>query len=509
MIRLLWTREADAADAQAAARVLADRSLQGAQLRRALRRNGVHTVDVDPFDLSRIHEAFSEGELRREADADGRRREAWQWLLDRASSPRELADLLASERLWEGHRPGSADASALASVLVSLGERLDRAAAQASPRQRSALSERLSGLGRSLPSEDLAQVLLQAERAGALHGVGVRELTADLQGERWVETLAGVVALEGRATQRLADVYRRFAPRQGDERLLPLVRARLAAPDRGRFAARVWKALETFLLDLEEDPFMDRGHAGALDALAADRRPDDGTAHGEGGLAEDPETHLDAVHVQLAQAAPVWRSRLPDRLEARGESLSAVEWVALLGRVGEEVPEVLSDRPALVEKAFLAACGRVRELDEAAREALLAFAGEWEGLLLPVLLRALAEEERIAVRRFLVEAVSRFSPAATPAIVARLRSAPWYVTRNLTLALGRRRDPRTVPVLRSLLAHDHPKVRREAIGALGRVGCPEGRRALEAFVSAPGAARAERELARRLLGARGGAEERP
>jgi len=119
--------------------------------------------------------------------------------------------------------------------------------------------------------------------------------------------------------------------------------------------------------------------------------------------------------------------------------------------------------------------------------------------MLDVVLRSLEDEKSIAARKFLVEVVAGFSPSSTPVLVSRIRSAPWYVARNLTIALGLKGEETVVPVLRSLFGHDHPKVRREAILALGHFDAAAARDALREVTSGRGYSPEDRALAQRTL----------
>jgi hypothetical protein len=53
-----------------------------------------------------------------------------------------------------------------------------------------------------------------------------------------------------------------------------------------------------------------------------------------------------------------------------------------------------------------------------------------------------------------------------PAFISKARNGPWYLARNLVIVIARQQSPHTLPTLRSLTHHSHPKVRREAIKAL-------------------------------------------
>lgn len=200
-----------------------------------------------------------------------------------------------------------------------------------------------------------------------------------------------------------------------------------------------------------------------------------------------------------------WAAPLLERLEARAAELPPGSMLELLDRVDADLPGFLDGQPEAIERLFHGVAGRLRDLDRLTRDRLLAFAVRHEGALLTPVLRALAVEERISVRRFLVDALCAFSHAATPAIVARLRSSPWYVTRNLAIALGRRGEARAVPALRGLLGHEHPKVRREAVLALGNLDILAAQAALSDVDRGRLGTAAERELARRVLASGTGA----
>jgi HEAT repeat protein len=105
----------------------------------------------------------------------------------------------------------------------------------------------------------------------------------------------------------------------------------------------------------------------------------------------------------------------------------------------------------------------------AEQQALVAFAVNHERCLLDTALKALAEEEKISIRYFLVSLLSCFSSAATPTFVTKSRTSLWYVARNLAIVLGQQGFPQGLPTLQALSNHPHPKVVREALKVLKRV----------------------------------------
>lgn len=498
VLRLTWGAGATDGDAVGFAELLGERELTGDDLRRALQRRRIFAVDLEPLEIARIHDSFREGRSAAPRRAGGR--EAWQWLLSGEAAPEEIADLLSSDGFWEtpwDADPGSAGGPKPAEVLFRLGERLAAALEHLPPGQRTKVLGRLARVGRKLSARELAGILGTAGAAGVLDGPLAEGVAQTFGGDRLVDLLAGLVDREGRNTRRLAEVYGRLAHGQASE-LLGAVKARLASPEQHGFTAEVWEAVEDFLLGVQEGDFMGDEYTSSLEALAD--APETGGTPEAPDFPGDVEGNLDRVLLGLALGDPErWGQRLLDRIEDRMETLPARSLLALLSELDGGARDVLKTRPALLERVLRLQLERLRELDSGDRDELLAFGRAHEHLLLDAAVRALGEEESISSRRFLVDLTAGFSPAATPTLVSRIRSAPWYVSRNLAIALGRKGDDAAVPVLRSLLGHGHPKVRREAILALGTLGTPAAREALREAAGSRERLRDDRTLADRVL----------
>jgi hypothetical protein len=82
------------------------------------------------------------------------------------------------------------------------------------------------------------------------------------------------------------------------------------------------------------------------------------------------------------------------------------------------------------------------------------------------LLDHLADEESLSLRRFLMERLAEFGPAACKPILARLNDKRWYFLRNLIILLKNIHDPEVLAALRPLIRHAHPRVRQEAFKTL-------------------------------------------
>ncbi len=469
------------------ARALSNPGLSGEALAADLCRRGVRGVRVKPLDLGRLHQSFRETRAGPPGEGDERGRRVWAWLLEGAGGA----------PVGSGGRGAPDD---LAAFLRRERSRLDQTLAALPPGAREGVEERLRRLGQGLSLRQLAGILAEARDEGGLGGGVVDALLPDPDEGRLVDVLAALVSLEGRDSQRLADVYRHFSSGSLDG-LLRAVRERAAGRAPGGFGAHVWKALETFLLDLREERFMGGDYEAELDRLA--RLPEaPGPEAGGPALDEDPEPHLDRVVLALVELGELAPERALERVRARIGQADPGQALALVREVGRRLPAALSGSPDLVREVFRKGVDGLRRLDEPGRRALAGFFTDHEDLLLEDALKALATDGRMAARRFLVGALSRTSPKATPALVARTRSGPWYVARNLAIVLGNRRDPRSLPALRALARHPHPKVRREAILALGRLGTAEAVQVLGRIARSRRAGPAERDLARRILRAR-------
>jgi len=509
LLRVTWQPEARHSEVIAFAQLLGDPKLAGEELGRALRSRRVFAIDVEPLVLERIHDTFQEAPRGAPQKRGGR--EAWQWLQSGEPPPEQVAELLASDGFWEAPletEDGPAGGPRPAEILFRMGERLAAALECLPASQRHKVVERLARVGREISPRELAGVLEAADSAGVLDGPIADVVEQTFGGDKLVDLLAGLVEREGRNTHRLAEVYGRLASGNPDE-LLDAVKARLSSGEKGGFTVEVWAAVEDFLLGLQESSYMAEDYSSSLEAFAAAGTESPSEAE-ERDFPGDVDGNLDQVLLGLLlDDADRWGASFLDHLEARLEALSPARLLAVLDEADQGAPGLLDSRPALLETIFRSILAQLRELDPLARRAFLALARTHDRTLLDPVLRTLAEEESISVRRFLVDVVAALPPAATPALVSRMRSAPWYVTRNLAIALGRKGEDVAVPILRELLGHEHPKVRREAILALGGVDAATARDALREVAKARHHSKEDQALAARALGRGRPGEARP
>ncbi|HZW36007.1 MAG: HEAT repeat domain-containing protein, partial [Deltaproteobacteria bacterium] len=94
------------------------------------------------------------------------------------------------------------------------------------------------------------------------------------------------------------------------------------------------------------------------------------------------------------------------------------------------------------------------------------------------LLKTLAEEEDLLVRKSIVEIVVRIGRPAVPAILENLNDARWFMIRNLVTILGSLGLPDLAPHVATVLSHPDLRVKKEAIKALSKLSHPSATLAL-------------------------------
>jgi HEAT repeat protein len=88
------------------------------------------------------------------------------------------------------------------------------------------------------------------------------------------------------------------------------------------------------------------------------------------------------------------------------------------------------------------------------------------------LLKALAEEEDLLVRKSIVEIIVKIGRPAVPAILENLNDARWFMVRNMVTILGSLGLPDLAPHVATVLSHPDLRVKKEAIKALSKLPHP-------------------------------------
>lgn len=472
ILQLVWQREVSLDDVWAFARVVSTPKLEGEALREKLR-SEVLTIDITALNLNEIHRRAMDTLQDPEESPEERRRRAWLFLISQEAPVEQLASALATQEFWdaakaEWTRSGLGDSEGFTEFLLKLGERLEEALALLPSAQREEILNYLSQMGKCLAIKDLVRIVGREGQESKRLGLGKSSLLRDIDIERFVDLLAGLAAMGEQGTQKFIEVYRRFTPVAQPNEILSLVRSRMAQSQESGFPVDVWKTVETLILNLSDNPFMDSEYSDSLGFLMESSRLLS-SDEAKGSLLESPEQFLDHLFLAMGiEEEESFQQKILDRIKFRAEQLGPFGVLSFIAMVDRTFPRLLDANPYFVRSLFEKCLSSVGKATFHERQLLIHFAVNHEKCLLDTALKALSEERNISTRYFLVNLLSCFSFAATPIFVSKSRLGPWYVTRNLAIVLGQQGFPQVLPHLRSLTNHPHPKVKKEAMKALKR-----------------------------------------
>ncbi|HEU4402794.1 MAG TPA: HEAT repeat domain-containing protein [Candidatus Polarisedimenticolia bacterium] len=363
----------------------------------------------------------------------------------------------------------------------------------------------------ALPSlaENLAGALSELEPANRLEvlnasipvpGTGFdlgREIRARIPPDRLGEMIVSLVRSQGKLTPRLTSVVRKVLIDTGgaERNREGILAAVQAAKGPGEDPLEdVWSSIES-LLEESEDQWLAREYKGLLEFLG-----------------DTPPTLDEALRQELADLPGFMESLSEEGIRRQAwllfadlleiETVPARQWVALdqiekraarmrpawflhAGEVAGTVRSLLERRPGPephVREAGVKALqavaanltGSYRQHFHATtppqREALVKSFDALGPYALDPLLAGLEHEQDWEIRRTFLTFLAARGKEAVPLLVRRLSDRSWYLVRNLLLVLGEIADPSTVPAIATALKHPEPRVRRDAVAALEKIG---------------------------------------
>ena len=86
------------------------------------------------------------------------------------------------------------------------------------------------------------------------------------------------------------------------------------------------------------------------------------------------------------------------------------------------------------------------------------------------MIEALGSEESMSVRKFIIDVLAEVARERLPLLASYLDDPRWYLVRNIVTVMARIRSPLTLGYLEHAMQHPHPKVKAEAIRAIGLSG---------------------------------------
>jgi hypothetical protein len=434
---------------------------------------------------------------------------AQERLLAIAASPVDIADLASAVMAPKCAVDGSPMITSQAATVLAAFRQLSSIVSVTAPERLPEVMKNLAAAAVQLDAHVMMQVLQRDDDDPA--GVSVvRGMAGAFDDMKVAQLLATALALDGKATDRLATIFNTIAPDEDRKRrVLTLTRSMLKESDfgtSGQFHV-LWASMEELLVSYDERPFVSDIYRAALDGVggradrmaAADLPPElpdwidtlgqqnvrslsvimlidlltiERDQHRAREIAEDMETlaedllmagaYDDALTVTKALAnratappAAIGRDACRQALDQLGESLAMRETAALIGEVDAGGWQAI--------QAIIGAIG------VAAVEALK-----------PVVL---AEEDDPAITRA-EHLIVQFGSLAVTRLASLVRDSRWFVQRRAARLLGRIGTADAVPLLQPLVRSSNPHVAREAIAALATISDPSAARAIHTVLRA-------------------------
>jgi hypothetical protein len=320
------------------------------------------------------------------------------------------------------------------------------------------------------------------------------------------QLLATALALEGRASDRLATIFNTIAPDEDRKRrVLTMTRTMLSETDFGKSGQFqvLWTSAEELLISYNDSAFVSDSYRSALDNVGgrAERLA-------TGDLPPELPGWLDTLGQESVRSLSVMLlidlltiEREPARAEEIAHDMAALAEDLLLSGAYEDarvVTRSLGDRAdgkAIGHDACRQALARLGE-SAAMRETATLLgdldAPEFEILrtivkivgpssidALKVMLTS--EQEHTGFQRAAELAVA-FKRQAVPRLAPLAEDSRWYVQRNAARLLGRIAAVEAVPVLQPLLRKGDPRVARAAVSALAVIPDPSAARAIQTIL---------------------------
>ncbi len=436
---------------------------------------------------------------------------AQQRLLMIAGSPVDIADTAVAASAPLCAPDGSPMITSQAAVVIAAFRHLTSIVSVKTPERMPEVMANLATAATQINPHVVMQMMQTEDDPSASVPI-VGGLAAAFDDSKVAQLLATSLALEGRASDRLATIFNTIAPDEDRKRrVLTMTRTLLSESDFGKTGQGgqfqgLWASMEELLVSYNDKPFVSESYQTALD--------------GVGGRAERMAV------VDLPPDLPDWLASLGQD-NVRSLSVTMLIDLFTLERDKARASEIAADMEALAEDLLLSGSyddtlrvtkvlaarattpgglGRdasAQALDRLGESlAMRETAGligdveeaEWKAIrtvvdvvgastieaLKPVVM---VEEPTLASRRA-EEAILGFGKAAVARLASLVGDARWFVRRNAARLLGRIGSPEAVPLLQPLLRLSDPRVVREAVTALGAINDPAAARAVHTVLRA-------------------------
>jgi hypothetical protein len=324
-----------------------------------------------------------------------------------------------------------------------------------------------------------------------------RSLATDYTDDEFLDLLGTLLSAEEKGGERLRKIFEIIAAdRDVHGSLLPRLneRARESLRAKEYYSVKTWEAVEKLLLSRSEDAYLEEDHSRLMEVLSSDAAPKAAAA-----TARPPDRAILASFEEAARH----RQGILVMLELLAREKTEAEFLDLLEEIRKFLPNLISRKEFALLETVLRALSSLREkapgkcpeavlqvfrevdfghivdlylsrevcLEDAARIPVF-IAAFGEEAIHSVLDRLLMEQEANR-RKLLLSLAARMGVAAGPAILERLFDPRWYFVRNLCILLGEIGYRDAAQGLVRALDHSDPRVKKEAILALGKLKLTE------------------------------------
>ena len=408
-------------------------------------------------------------------------------------------DVLAPARTPDG----SPMITTQAAAVLAAYRHLSSIVSVLAPERRDEVMRNLANATSRLDPRVVMQVLTSEDDPGAGGAGVVTGIVNAFDDVKVAQLLATTLAIDGQASQRLAEVFDTIAPdAERKQRVLRLTRTLLKDTDfgqRNQFES-LWGSMEELLLTYNERPFVGAAYRESLDQAGA---------RAETMAAADlPLETLEWVHTlgqenvrRLSVTLLIDLLNLekdPDRatevandvatiaedLLMSGDYDQALRVVKALGaRVAD--PGAVTSKPSRLALEHVAVTPAMREaadlfgdLDDTQTEQYSEICRQIGPSSTDALLPLLSVEPLTRGRSRATEIVAGMGAPVVSRLQRLVSSDKWYAQRNAAELLGRIGTPDAVPLLQPLLRGTDPRVAREAVRALSHIDDPSAARAV-------------------------------
>jgi HEAT repeat protein len=440
---------------------------------------------------------------------------AQQRMLDISGSPLDIGDLALEMMKPKCAVDGSPMLTSQATAVLLAFRHLTSIVSVMSPERLPDVVSNLAAAAAQLSPHLVMQIMQTPDDPDAAVAV-VGGMAAAFDDEKVAQLLATALALEGRASDRLATIFNTIAPDEDRKRrVLTMTRTLLSETDFGKSGQfqTLWTSAEELLISYNDAAFVSDGYRAALDGVGGraerlavtDLPPDLPEWIDSLGqenvrslsvmllidlltIEQDPARAAEISHDMAALAEDLLLSGAYEdaRVVTRALGVRAGAPAAIGHEACRQALDQLGGSSAMLETGLLVGDVDPPELEKI--QAIVKIIGPSAiDALKPVLI---SEEQTVGFERvsemvvgFRRQAINRLAPLAG--------DPRWFVQRNAAGLLGRIGSVDGVPLLQGLLRKNDPRVARAAVSALGIIPDPAAARAIHTILrSATGEVRA-------------------